>query len=55
MASGAPLPHQTRNLSNLLAAAAPAGSAPAVRAPHACVGAGGDVLGGSSDGSIPGG
>ena len=48
-ASGAPLPHQTRHLSNLLAAAAPAGSAPAVRPPRACVAAGGNVLGGSSE------
>ena len=53
-ASGAPLPHQTRNLSNLLAAAAPAGIGPAVRAPSARVGAVGDVLGGSSEvGSQP--
>ena len=52
-ASAPHLSNQTRSLSNLLAAAAPAGIAPAVRAPSACVAvitaAGGDALGGSSD------
>ena len=44
-----PCRNQTRNLSNLFVAAAPAGSAPIVRAQRVCVAAGGNVLGGSSD------